>query len=168
MLNMFSFHIPESWMRASSAVRLDMKAIAITLILAFVLIAVGNHLLNHKFWRNSGYPESTDSLPDHSIEWKALANLKQNFEHPLPAIDDMYYANKYDSDVDGDFDISESVAMLRRHQSQARFMDIYSEDIPGYSKIRCRPELGLRIPNVVHYVWLEKFPMKFHHYLSLR
>nr|XP_039253719.1 uncharacterized protein LOC120330833 [Styela clava] len=67
-----------------------------------------------------------------------------------------------------ELNLEETKRKLHRYLSNANFMEISKNEIPPYSKIRCREDLGRRIPNIVHYVWFGKLELKLHQYLSLR
>lgn len=102
-----------------------------------------------------------------SRTWKPVFGESRNDINPLPSINDKHPGEEY-SKSHIRIDLNDATAMLWKYQSGAKFVDIAKEDIPNYSKIQCREELGFRIPNLVHYVWIGPFEMKFHQYLSLR
>lgn len=87
--------------------------------------------------------------------------------YALPSIEDKHIVSgirKSRSQVD----LDDAIRTLWRHQSGAKFLDTLKDDISNYSTIQCRKELGFRIPNLVHYILIGPFDMKFHHYLSMR
>lgn len=95
--------------------------------------------------------------------WEPVMGRKETIHLPELAREE-----KTGRRIEAEEDITDEELRLYRRLSNITFLEIADDDIPPYSTIQCRPDLGLRIPNIIHFIWFGPLELKLHQYLSLR